>query len=113
MTWQKVRYLTRSACCVRLLPQFTFCVAAIVGDIAPSDNITKEVKNQLEMEAVHKIRHMLGHDTAAGDFTRTQHAVVRGLVLCGGTAHADLEHLMPKLGLCTLHSAESNTPWMW
>ena len=43
------------------------CVAAIVGDIAPSDNVTKEVKNQLETEAMHKIRHMLGADSAAGE----------------------------------------------
>ena len=43
-----------------------FWSSAIVGDIAPSDNITKEVKNQLETEAMHKIRNMLGHDTAAG-----------------------------------------------
>ena len=40
--------------------------AAIVGDIAPSDNVTKEVKNQLETEAMHKIRNMLGAQTAAG-----------------------------------------------
>lgn len=40
--------------------------AAIVGDIAPSDNVTKEVKHQLETEAMLKIRHMLGHDTTAG-----------------------------------------------
>lgn len=39
---------------------------AIVGDIAPSDNVTKEVKNQLETEAMHKIRNMLGTDSAAG-----------------------------------------------
>lgn len=41
-------------------------LAAIVGDIAPSDNVTKEVKNQLEAEAMQKIRNMLGHDSAAG-----------------------------------------------
>ncbi|KAL3154414.1 hypothetical protein ABBQ32_013886 [Trebouxia sp. C0010 RCD-2024] len=40
---------------------------AIVGDIAPSDNVTKEVKNQLETEAMCKIRDMLGHNTAAGE----------------------------------------------
>ena len=40
--------------------------AAIVGDIAPSDNVTKKVKNQLETEAMHKIRNMLGAQTAAG-----------------------------------------------
>lgn len=44
-----------------------FCASAIVGDIAPSDNVTKEVKNQLETEAMCKIRDMLGHDTAAGE----------------------------------------------
>jgi len=43
------------------------CAAAIVGDIAPSDNVTKEVKNQLETEAMHKIREMLGADSAAGN----------------------------------------------
>ena len=47
--------------------EFISWSAAIVGDIAPSDNITKEVKNQLETEAMHKIRNMLGHDTAAGE----------------------------------------------
>lgn len=47
-------------------PLTLHCVAAIVGDIAPSDNVTKEVKNQLETEAMHKIRHMLGADSAAG-----------------------------------------------
>ena len=49
-----------------LMTSIIFWSAAIVGDIAPSDNITKEVKNQLETEAMHKIRDMLGHDTAAG-----------------------------------------------
>lgn len=49
-----------------LVSEFIFWSAAIVGDIAPSDNITKEVKNQLETEAMHKIRKMLGHNTAAG-----------------------------------------------
>ena len=43
------------------------CPAAIVGDIAPSDNITKEVKNQLEAEAMLKIKDMLGAETAAGE----------------------------------------------
>ena len=40
--------------------------AAIVGDIAPSDNVTKEVKNQLETEAMQKMRGMLGGDSTAG-----------------------------------------------
>lgn len=44
-----------------------FRPSAIVGDIAPSDNVTKEVKNQLETEAMCKIRDMLGHNTAAGE----------------------------------------------
>lgn len=39
---------------------------AIVGDIAPSDNVTKEVKNQLETEAIQKMRGMLGGDSTAG-----------------------------------------------
>ena len=43
------------------------CAAAIVGDIAPSDNITKEVKNQLEAEAMVRIKDMLGAETTAGD----------------------------------------------
>lgn len=50
---------------------FMLCSAAIVGDIAPSDNITKEVKHQLETEAMHKIRHMLGHDTTAGEHQKS------------------------------------------
>ena len=50
-----------------LITSAYICTAAIVGDIAPSDNVTKEVKNQLETEAMHKIRDMLGHDTAAGE----------------------------------------------
>ena len=53
-----------------------FCSAAIVGDIAPSDNITKEVKHQLETEAMQKIRHMLGHDTAAGEFHKNAMALL-------------------------------------
>lgn len=47
------------------------CPAAIVGDIAPSDNVTKEVKNQLEAEAMVRIKEMLGAETAAGDLVDT------------------------------------------
>ena len=54
-------------CVFTYKPLTLHCVAAIVGDIAPSDNVTKEVKNQLETEAMHKIRHMLGADSAAGE----------------------------------------------
>lgn len=56
-----------TCCCFPSCQDFILFSAAIVGDIAPSDNVTKEVKHQLETEAMHKIRHMLGHDTTAGE----------------------------------------------
>ncbi|DBB03901.1 TPA: hypothetical protein ACH3X1_012987 [Trebouxia sp. C0004] len=66
-TWRRFKpRTTLSACrCIKLA--IVHDVAeAIVGDIAPSDNVTKEVKTQLETEALHKIRDMLGADSAAG-----------------------------------------------
>ena len=48
-------------------------LSAIVGDIAPSDNVAKEVKNQLETEAMHKIRNMLGYGSAAGMHQHSKH----------------------------------------
>ena len=47
-------------------PAYTV-VAAIVGDITPCDGVSKEDKNRLETEAMHKIRHVLGSNTIAGD----------------------------------------------
>jgi putative hydrolase of HD superfamily len=43
---------------------------AIVGDIAPSDGVSKEEKNRRETEAMEKIQDILGRDTVAGTSIR-------------------------------------------
>ena len=42
------------------------CFAAIVGDIAPGDGISKEEKNRQESAAMDRIRGMLGQESVAG-----------------------------------------------
>ena len=73
-----------------------------MGDIAPSDNVTKEVKNQLETEAMHKIRDMLGTDSAAG----RSHA--HAFIYWGHDQHRKWQSL--QLVECPLHHlVDSNT----
>ena len=40
--------------------------AAIVGDIAPGDGVSKKEKNRRETEAMEQIRGVLGHNTVPG-----------------------------------------------
>lgn len=42
-------------------------LAAIVGDIAPGDGVSKEEKNRRETEAMDRIQAMLGKDSTTGE----------------------------------------------
>ena len=68
MTWQRV-----GGPCIRPVASQDVCVlsrcpavTAIVGDIAPSDNVSKAEKHRREVEAMHRIGGILGNDSPIG-----------------------------------------------
>ena len=70
MIWLKVSLSSFKRCkAVKILIYHVFktmCFAAIVGDIAPGDGVSKEEKCRRETEAMEEIRRLLGADTSAG-----------------------------------------------
>ena len=73
MTWLKVSFCTLHNAKVALLNHHYYAEisksAAIVGDIAPGDGVSKEEKCRRETEAIGEIRSLIGTDNAAGKET--------------------------------------------